>query len=126
MKKLFFFICLLFAVSIPVIADDGGSGSSPPSLFASLSLFVPATVVVTQFILRFVHVEKWKQGVSWAVAIVLSVIGFLLRAGMFAELTLVHAVLYGAAGGLAANGVFDIPFIQKLLDTYLPKKKAYT
>lgn len=126
MKKLFFLICLLFAVSLPVIAEDGGSGSSPPSLFASLSLFVPAVVVVTQFILRFVHVEKWKQGVSWLVAIGLSVIGYLIKAGMFAELTFVYAILYGTAGGLAANGVFDIPFIQNLLDTYLPKKKAFS
>jgi len=59
--------------------------------------------------------SKWKQYISWGVALVVSVIAFLLKIGIFADVSIYQALVYGICGGLGANGIFDWSLVQSLL-----------
>ncbi len=89
--------------------------------FVSLAALVPLVVLITDFINKWINVEKgWiKQVVSWVISIVLCLAAMFLNWGMFAELKIGVTISYGVATGLVANGIFDIKIVQTILDFLL-------
>jgi hypothetical protein len=98
------------------------------TIFLSLTALVAFVVLVTDLIVRIFKTEKklFKQITAWVLSIVLSLIGFWLKQGMFNELTIWATILTGLGAGVAANGLYTIDKVQFALDfllKFLPKKK---
>lgn len=91
--------------------------------FATLAALVAATPVVTQAIRKLLKIEGgvWAQVLSWVVGLVLCMFGWVFDLGFLADITWWQALIYGIAASLAANGVFDIPFVQWILDLIFGK-----
>ena len=64
----------------------------------------------------------WPQIVSWIVGIVLTLAGWFLNLVPLGEPTWLALVCLCAVVGLSSNGIYDIPFIQNLVDKMLPDK----
>ena len=64
----------------------------------------------------------WPQLVSWLVGIVLTLIGYFTGIVPLGEPTWLAIVCLCAVVGLSSNGIYDIPFIQSIIDKMLPKK----
>lgn len=122
MKKLILFLVMIFAI-IPVFAGNQEPAEIDISgYFISLSYFIPAILIVTQFLLKYIKTQN-DQLVSWVVSFALAGAGWLLELGMFIGVEWYWAIIYGAAAGLVANGVFDIPLVKSLLGVIQKKKK---
>jgi len=82
------------------------------SIAALSVLIVPAT----SFVNRLLKVDGWKKHVlSWAVAVGLGVLAWLLKLGIFTGVDWYWAILYSILAGLVANGIFSIPTIKMIL-----------
>ena len=95
--------------------------------FISLVALVPLVVLITDFLVRWLKIQKSavKQVLSWVISIALCLAGMWLNLGMFASFSVGVTLAYGLATGLVANGIFDINLVQMLLDIilkFLPKK----
>jgi hypothetical protein len=89
------------------------------AFFVSLAALVPLVVFCAAWLnAKFKAVGFWKQLVAWGVSMALTFIGWALHIGFMDGLLWYHAVIYGFALGLAANGFFDIKLIQALLDSF--------
>ena len=109
---------------------------SLPIDFSTLAGVAAVNVFVTETIVKTCKVTKdWaKQLISWATPLLLSIVGLLCQFGLFAgygPITDWHAWIYtivtGLGLGLVSNGLYDVPFIQQLLDWLVKlfnKKKA--
>ena len=64
----------------------------------------------------------WPQLVSWVVGAVLTVGSWFLGFIPLGEPTWLAVVCLCAVVGLSSNGIYDIPYIQNLVDKMLPKK----
>ena len=93
--------------------------------FSTFSGLAALTVVLCQFIVKMFKVEvNWlKQVISWVIPIVLCIIGYLCKLGMFVEYHMLvewqgwlYTILVGLGIGLTSNGIYDIPLISKFLD----------
>lgn len=85
----------------------------------TLSIVVP---VVTEVIKTkwLGAAPKWtNQCMSWFVSMVLCVVGYLLKLGVFAEYNLTNTLIAGVMVGLISNGIFDIDAIQKALKKHI-------
>ena len=127
MKKLILFlgICLMF-FTLPVLAAvetaaDAGIGIE--KYFITLAVMAGIVPVMTQFILSYVH-TKFDQVASWVVALLLSTVGWIFQLGIFESMQWYWILIYGMSAGLAANGIFDIPFIQAILGLIQKRKNA--
>ena len=98
---------------------------SLPIDFSTLAGVAAVNVFVTEAIVKGCKVTKdWaKQLISWATPLLLSIVGLLCQFGLFADygpITDWHAWIYtivtGLGLGLVSNGLYDVPFIQQLLD----------
>lgn len=89
--------------------------------FVSLVALVPLVILITDFLKRWLKIEKtWiKQVLSWVISLVLCLIGMWFNLGIFADFSLIVTLAYGIATGLVANGVFDIELVKTLLDFIL-------
>lgn len=85
--------------------------------FISLTAIVAATVAVTEAIKNILKLDGFaSQAVSWLTGIVLVLIGWAAGFGFLAEVEAWYiAFLWGAGASLAANGVFDVPVIKKIV-----------
>lgn len=94
--------------------------------FVSLAAMVPLVTLLAAWINKLTNpTAGWvKQAISWVVAIVAGLFAWYAKLGIFADLSIYEAILYGLASGLAANGFFDIKVIQTLLQAFRlqPKK----
>jgi hypothetical protein len=129
MKKLLSIICAIAALLIMTTTlsaqsevPDAGTVSTIivagglSSYFVSFAALVPLVVLVSSFVNSKLKIAGfWKQLASWAVSIIICYLGWWFKLGMFENLTVWIVGLYGLGIGLAANGVFDIAFIQSIL-----------
>jgi len=124
MKKLFKIIMsmvlIFFLIPIMALAQDGGiiiPGFDVSKYFASLAVFVPIVILISGWLNTLFKTKGFgKQFVTWFISIVLVYVGWLLKLGLFAELTSWWIVaIYGLATGLVANGIFEIKVIQTVL-----------
>lgn len=85
--------------------------------FAGVSVL---TAFVAAFLNGLLQIEKGflKQVIAWLTGIALLVVTDLLNFGYAAEFPILLAVVHGFAVGLAANGIFDIPWLKVLLDKF--------
>jgi hypothetical protein len=138
---------LMFAVAmtaflfVPVICIFSQDIPAPPdnwtdviinlkTWFASFAGIVVITTFLAAMFNGIANVQKgWiKQVVAWIIAILILVVADLVNFGYAAEYPLSLAIVHGLAAGLAANGIFDIPFLKFVLDRVegLFKKKEST
>ena len=121
-------IMVLMALPMVALAQDGTTGTELTGLqayFASLAALLPLVVLITGFIKKAIKVDGiLAQVISWIISIGLCYAGWLLKIGLFAEITTWWLVLiYGFAVGLAANGFFKIELIQTILNVIGLKPK---
>lgn len=93
--------------------------------FGSLVATASAVTLVTGWInTHLVQLAGWKaQLLSWAVAIILALVGAWQDLGIFAEADLLSTILNGLGVGLVANGIFSAEFVQQAL-TFVKAKKV--
>ena len=123
MKKIaILFGCLAALLLTPLfaLAQDGNTvdPSGLTAYFVSLAALVPLVTLVTGYLKKLIKIEGLvAQIVSWLVSIGLCFGAWLLKIGLFADITTWWLVLiYGFAVGLAANGFFKIEFVTTLLN----------
>lgn len=97
------------------------------SYFSSLGGLSALNVILSEWLVKTLKVEKsWvKQLISWGVAIVLCVIGFLIGLGLFSGYGAITAwtgwvctIMTGVGVGLISNGLYDIDGVKKFLDWF--------
>lgn len=95
------------------------------SMFSTFVLFVGGVITITEMFNKLFKVENkiTKLIISWVMSIGLSVLGFVLKLGFFAEFgdmsmwqSWVKVVLVGIGCALAANKIYDREEIWKLLE----------
>ena len=95
------------------------------SMFSTFVLFVGGVIAITEVVNKLFKVENkiTKLIISWILSIGLSVLGFVLKLGFFAEFgdmsmwqSWVKVVLVGIGCALAANKIYDREEIWKLLE----------
>ena len=95
------------------------------SMFSTFVLFVGGVIAITEMFNELFKVENkiTKLIISWILSIGLSVLGFVLKLGFFAEFgdmsmwqSWVKVVLVGIGCALAANKIYDREEIWKLLE----------
>ena len=95
------------------------------SMFSTFVLFVGGVIAITEMVNKLFKVENkiTKLIISWVMSIGLSVLGFVLKLGFFAEFgdmgmwqSWVKVVLVGIGCALAANKIYDREEIWKLLE----------
>lgn len=95
------------------------------SMFSTFVLFVGGVIAITEMFNKLFKIENkiTKLIVSWILSIGLSVLGFVLKLGFFAEFgdmsmwqSWVKVVLVGIGCALAANKIYDREEIWKLLE----------
>lgn len=130
MKKLICFLMLfMVAFTIPMIAMaetvatlENSPGIDIASYFTSLSALAGLVLLVTQFAKKLIKTEGVKtQILSWIIALVLSVIGYFIQLGIFAETAWYWIVIYAAAAGLITNGIASKHVVEAILNLLKPK-----
>lgn len=95
------------------------------TMFATFVAFVAGVVSITEVFNKVFKIQnqRCKLIASWVISIVLACVGFLLQAGIFAELGSidqwqgwVKTVLIGLGCALSANKIYDRDEIWKLLE----------
>lgn len=95
------------------------------SMFSTFVLFVGGVIAITEMFNELFKIENkiTKLIISWVMSIGLSVLGFVLKLGFFAEFgdmsmwqSWVKVVLVGIGCALAANKIYDREEIWKLLE----------
>ena len=95
------------------------------SMFSTFVLFVGGVIAITEMVNELFKVENkiTKLIISWVMSIGLSVLGFVLKLGFFAEFgdmsmwqSWVKVVLVGIGCALAANKIYDREEIWRLLE----------
>ena len=95
------------------------------SMFSTFVLFVGGVIAITEMVNKLFKVENkiTKLIISWVLSIGLSVLGFVLELGFFAEFgdmsmwqSWVKVVLVGIGCALAANKIYDREEIWELLE----------
>jgi hypothetical protein len=87
--------------------------------FLTLSGLATASMFVTGWLntnLFKIMNSTGKQIVSWVVAILISFVGMWKGLGLFAQADVVTTIITGVAVGLISNGIFDLKFVQALLE----------
>ena len=95
------------------------------SMFSTFVLFVGGVIAITEMFNELFKIENkiTKLIISWVMSIGLSVLGFVLKLGFFAEFgdmsmwqSWVKVVLVGIGCALAANKIYDREEIWRLLE----------
>ena len=106
-----------------VLSKSGFSGIF--ETFLALVAFIP---VIVQFFRKLLPSLSGLpvQIFSWAIGIVITIIGWLLHLGFLDGIPIWQALLYGAGASLAANGIFDTGIIQAIFGLFIKKPQAAT
>ena len=104
--------------------------------FSTLAGVAAVNVFITETIVKLAKVEKgWvKQLISWLTPVVLCVVGLLCQLGIFADYGTIASwqgwvltLVTGLGLGLTSNGLYDLQFVQKILEwieSLINKRKA--
>jgi hypothetical protein len=114
----FLALCLL-ALPVMAIAQEG-DGTLDPNIqnyFANLVGMAALTTLVVGVIKKLLKLTGFlAQAISWVTAIALCYGGWLLKLGLFADITAAYVpLIYGVAIGLVSNGIFNIEFVKAIL-----------
>ena len=86
------------------------------NFWATVTVLVGLVMTITNAINnRFTINRTWKQVVSWAVSIILTVGTYFLGLTTVGNPTWLSLILTGLAVGLVSNGVYDIEAIKELV-----------
>lgn len=126
MKKFLMLAFFALALIAPVFGQDipapptgwGDVIMNPAKWFVDFGAVTVLTAFLATFFIGLLKVVKKfpRQLIAWGVAIILLVATDLLNFGYAKDFPWWLAVLHGLGAGLAANGVFDIPFVKGILD----------
>ncbi len=95
----------------------------------SLAGYAAVSIFLTGLLNGWFKITKsWvKQIVSWAVPVVLvAVISLLLKAGFLAGESFIKVLVFGAGAGLVSNGIFDIAFVNTMVNWVVTKVGGIT
>lgn len=90
----------------------------------SLAGYAAVTIFLTGLINGWSRITKsWvKQIVSWVVPVILvAIVSFVLKAGFLAGENVGKVLVYGLGTGLVSNGVFDIAFVNQMVNWIVSK-----
>jgi len=95
------------------------------SIFGSLAAIIAVVPIITEALKKAFKADfgAWPQIISWAVSIILCIVGYFLNLGMFENGTWYYALAVGFGCGLASNGVFDIKIVEMILEAIFKTKK---
>jgi hypothetical protein len=96
-------------------------------IFATIAAMVGVVTLVTNWIVELFKANgTWKQVIAWVLSILISVVGMIGGYGLFEVFTTLpvwegwtFTVLTGFGVGLASNGLYDVPYVQKLLESIM-------
>lgn len=118
MKK--FLMLLILAITFPIAAFCQSVEIDTSNITGYFTDFGPVVALVIFIVEFFKNKLKVKGGLlvlfSWLVSIILAFVGYFLRLGMFAELTILATSFYGVGIGFAANLGADIPTVKTVLN----------
>lgn len=92
--------------------------------FSSISTLAAFTVGLTEMLKSKLNLtQKWqKQLLSWSLPCILSILGFVLGLGIFADFgtissipAWIETIITGIGIGLASNGVYEIDYIKDFI-----------
>lgn len=100
-----------------VAAVVAATPAAPTStgIFGSLAGLAALVVPASAFVKRYLVTKAPTQVLSWSLSVALAYGASALGLGLFAATGPLGTLLYGLAGGLIANGVFDVQLTQSLL-----------
>jgi hypothetical protein len=79
---------------------------------------------VTEFLkLKLKIPNTYIQYVSWAVGILLAVVGHVFSLGMFVSMAWIPTIIIGFGAALASNGVFDTGLVDWIISLFKSKTK---
>jgi hypothetical protein len=90
----------------------------------SLAGYAAVTIFLTGLINGWSKITKsWvKQIVSWVVPVILvAVVSLVLKAGFLAGQPVIKILIYGLGTGLVSNGIFDIGFVNQMVNWIVEK-----
>lgn len=102
-------IMIIWSVIVTVVV----SVQSDP--FVSIPAIASLVIIVTNRIKDGLGASDNVQYVSWAVALILNMLGYLFGLGIYLGLEWYYIFIYAAASGLIANGLFDWTVIKTWL-----------
>lgn len=128
MKKFLFLLLVLIGVSTMNLFAQIDTSIPDGAGFGSIGAVVALTLFVTELIKGVATVKGFAaQLLSWGIGIIVSGVGWFLNLGIFENVEFPVFAFYAIAVTLAANGIFKIPVIKKVLDQlfkYLNKNKV--
>lgn len=91
--------------------------------FDTFAIFCGAIIVatgffITQILARFFKEPNttWKWIITYIISIAASLIGYIFNLGIFEPLNIVQAFIVAVGTGLVAGGLYEIPFVQAILE----------
>lgn len=84
-------------------------------IFGSLAGLAAIVVPVTGFVKKYLVTKAPSQVLAWSLSVGLAYGASALGLGLFAATGPIGTLVYGIAGGLIANGLFDVSLTQTLL-----------
>lgn len=118
MKTIFkmFLVVLMAFVVLPAMAQDTASPDTFQISFQSVASISAMVIFLSSVFNNLLNLKSWKkQAVSWAISLIVTVIGWKFQAGLFAGASFVNSLLYGAGIALVSNGIFDIALVKQFL-----------
>lgn len=104
--------------AVDTVAAAATAAPSVPSgsgLFGSLAGLAALVIPATGFVKKYLVTKAPTQVLSWSLSVALAYGASALGLGLFAATGPVGTLVYGLAGGLIANGLFDVQLTQTLL-----------
>lgn len=95
--------------------------------FSSISTLATLTVGLTEMLKSKLNLKKkgQKQLLSWSLPCILSIIGFVLGLGIFADFgtissisAWIETIITGIGIGLTSNGIYEIDYVKDLLSYF--------
>lgn len=122
-KTIQFLMVLMVAVMLPLAAfcQDGPVPSvfDPGTYYVSLAALVGAVMTITQFLKKVVVTEGiTTKLLSWGVGLALSVIGYVMKLGIFEAVEWYWILIYALSAGLVGNSIFDLSIIEGILSIF--------
>lgn len=115
---------MLFLFPVLAFCQDGtGSFFDPAAFLGTLTALAASVAAVTEFLKSQLKTKGIiSQLLSWIVAIALSGLGWWLQIGMYVGVEWFWIFIYGLAGGLISNGIFDTAIVTAIISIFKKKK----
>lgn len=126
MKIILSIAMLILALFIPTAADAfnvvqvSNGGIDLSTYFKNFVTLVGALPIAVEFIKYTVKVKGITlQIISWSIGLILSLLAWHFKLGMFENITEIwHVLLIGLLAALASNGIADIKLLRAILSLF--------